>query len=109
MKLSFPKNIRIDGKQLINATKELRRAFGGGRKTGAMIISLPVLGWATSEVHHYADNRKQNEKDRLYQQVIRKHQAEIDMLKSDKEREEYKQRLWAKMNQRTAEVYYGHI
>lgn len=39
--------------------------------------------------------KQEREKNKLYQEVIRKHQAEIDALKNDREREAYKEQLWA--------------
>lgn len=47
--------------------------------------------------------RKEKEKNLLYQEVIRKHQAEIDALKNFKEREDYKNRLWEELNSQSEE------
>ncbi|WP_022779550.1 hypothetical protein [Butyrivibrio sp. AE3009] len=47
--------------------------------------------------------KKEREKNALYQEAIRKHQAEIDALKNDKEREEYKNRLWEELIRQSEE------
>ena len=41
--------------------------------------------------------KKEREKNVQYQEVIRKHQVEINELKSEKERGEYRDRLWAQI------------
>lgn len=46
---------------------------------------------------------KEREKNVLYQEAIKKHQAEINALKNDIEREEYKNRLWAELQARMEE------
>ena len=38
--------------------------------------------------------KTETEKNLQYQEIIRKHQAEIDAVKNDMEREVYKKRLW---------------
>lgn len=40
---------------------------------------------------------QEREKNVLYQEALKKHQAEIDTLKTDIEREEYKNRLWKEL------------
>lgn len=47
--------------------------------------------------------KKEREKNVLYQEAIRKHQAEINALKNDREREEYKNRLWEELKARAEE------
>lgn len=47
--------------------------------------------------------KKEQEKNALYQEAIRKHQAEINALKNDREREEYKNRLWEELKARSEE------
>ena len=44
--------------------------------------------------------KKEREKNKVYQGIIKKHQLQIDALKSAKEREEYKNRLWAELQAR---------
>ena len=39
--------------------------------------------------------KQEREKNKLYQELIRKHQVEIGALKNDREREVYKEQLWA--------------
>lgn len=93
MKNLIPK-LKIDTKQLTNAFSELGRVISENKKLQAGIFSIPVIGWASSEIHRGIDKRKHQKQIALYQEALRKHQAEIDTLKSDKEREEYKQKLW---------------
>ena len=40
---------------------------------------------------------KERDKNKLYQEALKKHQAEISALKTDLEREEYKNRLWEEL------------
>ena len=47
--------------------------------------------------------KKEREKNALYQEAIRKHQSEINALKNDREREEYKNRLWEELKARSEE------
>ena len=47
--------------------------------------------------------KKEREKNVFYQAAIRKHQAEINALKNDREREEYKNRLWEELKARAEE------
>ena len=47
--------------------------------------------------------KKEREKNALYQEAIRKHQTEINALKNDREREEYKNRLWEELKARSEE------
>lgn len=47
--------------------------------------------------------KKEREKNVFYQEAIRKHQAEINALKNDREREEYKNRLWEELRARAEE------
>jgi hypothetical protein len=103
MKLSIPK-IKFDTKMLSDAAVNVGKAFGGDKKLGVFIMTLPFVGWIGSEYHRAVDNKKNAEKSKLYQEAIRKHQAEIDILKTDKERESYKQRLWEEINRNAVDV-----
>ena len=47
--------------------------------------------------------KREREKNALYQEAIRKHQAEINAFKNDREREEYKNRLWEELKARSEE------
>ncbi|MEF9922362.1 MAG: hypothetical protein RR769_05535 [Anaerovoracaceae bacterium] len=93
MKAAFSKKIRMDMVQLINGFETFGKALGGGKKTRMGLAALPLVGWLTSEIHHMREKNKQKEKDCLYQEIIRKHQAEIDILKTDNEREKYLEEL----------------
>ena len=52
-------------------------------------IGMGIKAWISGRAL-----KKEREKNALYQEAIRKHQAEINALKNDREREEYKNRLW---------------
>ena len=61
-------------------------------------IGMGIKAWITSR-----SLKKEREKNALYQEAIRKHQAEINALKNDREREEYKNRLWEELKARSEE------
>ena len=61
-------------------------------------IGMGIKAWITSRAL-----KKEREKNALYQEAIRKHQAEINALKNDREREEYKNRLWEELKARSEE------
>lgn len=66
---------------------------------GAGILGL-IFGFGMG-IKAWHDNRalkKEREKNALYQEALRKHQAIIDELKSEKERREYRDRLWEELN-----------
>ena len=47
--------------------------------------------------------KEEREKNALYQEAIRMHQAEINALKNDKEREAYKELLWEEIQKHSEE------
>lgn len=61
-------------------------------------IGMGIKAWISRRVL-----KKEREKNALYQEAIRKHQAEINALKNDREREEYKNRLWEELKARSEE------
>lgn len=61
-------------------------------------IGMGIKAWISGRAL-----KKEREKNALYQEVIRKHQAEINALKNDREREEYKNRLWEELKARSEE------
>lgn len=65
---------------------------------GLFGIGMAIKAWITSRAL-----KKEREKNALYQEAIRKHQAEINALKNDREREEYKSRLWEELKARSEE------
>lgn len=56
--------------------------------------------FAADDIRVRKSRNQEREKNVLYQEAIKKHQAEINALKSDIEREEYKNRLWAELQAR---------
>ena len=61
-------------------------------------IGMGIKAWISGRAL-----KKEREKNALYQEAIRKHQAEINALKNDREREEYKKRLWEELKARSEE------
>ena len=61
-------------------------------------IGMGIKAWISGRAL-----KKEREKNALYQEAIRKHQAEINALKNDIEREEYKNRLWEELKARSEE------
>ena len=59
-------------------------------------IGMGIKAWISGRAL-----KKEREKNALYQEAIRKHQAEINALKNDREREEYKNRLWEELKARS--------
>lgn len=66
---------------------------------GAGILGLIFgIGMGIKAWHDNRALKKEREKNALYQEALRKHQAIIDELKSEKERREYRDRLWEELN-----------
>lgn len=61
-------------------------------------IFMGIKAWRTNKAL-----KKEREKNLQYQDAIKKHQAEIDALKNDREREAYKNRLWEILKAETEE------
>lgn len=106
LKINIPKNIKFD---IGPAIKE----FGNGAKKlvsnkgfQATLVSIPVIGWITSEIQRAKEASEHDKQIKLYQEALRKHQVIIDTLENDKEREAYKQKLWEEVNRRKVEVSY---
>lgn len=59
---------------------------------GLTTISLGIKDFFTSR-----KLKQEREKNKLYQEALRKHQAEINEFKSARERREYRDRLWAEI------------
>ena len=65
------------------------------------ILSMLLGGMTLDDIRVSRSRKKEREKNKLYQEALKKHQAQINALKSAREREEYKDRLWeALMSQR---------
>lgn len=62
-------------------------------------IGMGIKIWKTKRELKKANIalEKEREKNKLYQEAVKKHQAEINALKDDLEREEYKNRLWEEL------------
>lgn len=93
MKLSVPK-VNINTRQIVKTVSDFVTTASKNKKVQGVLLSIPVCGWINSEIRRNVDNKNHQKQVVLYQEVLRKHQAEIDVLKNDKEREVYKQKLW---------------
>ena len=105
MRLSCRK-INIDTKRISKTFVHAAETISKNKKFQIVLASIPVGGWISSEIHRAVDNKKHQEQLALYQEALRKHQAEIDILKNDKEREEYKQKLWNALFVNETEEHY---
>ncbi len=84
---------------------------GGGMVTGVFVLALPVAALAAGGVGiaaHLKNKQLRQEKERLYQEALKKHQAIIQALKdeadADKERLEYLQSLNVLLSQALKEL-----
>lgn len=88
---------------MADAALQLGKNVLSNKKVQVTLCSIPLLGWIESEMQRKEDNKNYQKQIAMYQEAIRKHQAEIDILKNDKDREEYKQKLWAMILENSAE------
>ena len=74
--------------------------IGIGVGVGATLVAIymGVKAWIANR-----ELKKEREKNAQYQELFRKHQAEIDALKSDIDREAYKNSLWEALKAETEE------
>ena len=74
-------------------------AIGAGIIGFLSSIVMGIKTWKTKRKLKKANIalEKEREKNKLYQEALKKHQAEINALKDDLEREEYKNRLWEEL------------
>lgn len=84
---------------------------GGGMVAGVFVLALPVAALAAGGVGlaaHLKNKQLRQEKERLYQEALKKHQAIIQALKdeanADKERLEYLQSLNVLLTQALKEL-----
>ena len=93
MKLSIPQ-INNNTRQIVKAVADFVATASKNKKVQGVLLSIPVCGWINAEIRRNAEKKEHQKQVVLYQEILRKHQAEIDVLKNDKEREAYKQKLW---------------
>ncbi len=93
MKLSVPK-VNINTRQIVKTVSDYVTTASKNKKVQGVLLSIPVCGWINSEIRRNADKKEHQKQTALCQEILRKHQAEIDVLKNDREREAYKQKLW---------------
>lgn len=61
----------------------------------AIGLGLTTIGIGIKDFFTSRKLKQEREKNKLYQEVLKKHQAQINELKNEKERREYRDRLWA--------------
>ena len=88
--------------KLVNeAAKAVGKVFGGGKGTGAFVLTAPVAALIVSGVADYIDDKQQKqiqaEKERLQKEAISKQAALIQALRDDaqmsRERQDYLESL----------------
>lgn len=96
----------MDNNELSNI-EESQNADGlDAGQIGAGVGILGLVFGIGMGIKAWCDRRalkKEREKNKLYQEAIRKHQAEINELKSEKERRAYRDRLWELLQAETEE------
>lgn len=63
----------------------------------AIGLGLTTIGIGIKDFFTSRKLKQEREKNKLYQEVLKKHQAQINELKNEKERREYRDRLWAEI------------
>ena len=63
----------------------------------AIDLGLTTIGIGIKDFFTSRKLKQEREKNKLYQEVLKKHQAQINELKNEKERREYRDRLWAEI------------
>ena len=61
----------------------------------AIGLVLTTIGLGIKDFFTSKKLKQERNKNKLYQEVLKKHQAQINELKNEKERREYRDRLWA--------------
>lgn len=61
----------------------------------AIGLGFTTIGIGIKDFFTSRKLKQEREKNKLYQEVLKKHQAQINELKNEKERREYRDRLWA--------------
>jgi hypothetical protein len=104
LRVSVPKNIKLNVAQAFKSIGDTAKYLIKDKRVQAGIASIPVIGWANSEYKRRKEKSEHEKLISLYQEALRKHQAIIDTLENDKERESYKQQLWEKITGMKVEV-----
>ena len=63
----------------------------------AIGLGLKTIGIGIKDFFTSRKLKQEREKNKLYQEALKKHQAQINELKNEKERREYRDRLWAEI------------
>lgn len=104
MRLNISKNIEINVGQVFKSIGVRAKYLIKDKRVQAGIASIPVIGWVNSEYKRCREKSEYEKRISLYQEALRKHQAIIDTLENDKERESYKQQLWEKTTSMKVEM-----
>lgn len=62
-----------------------------------IVLTATTIGLGVKNFFTSRKLKQEREKNALYQKALKMHQAEIDELKSEKARREYRDRLWAEI------------
>lgn len=76
--------------------------FVSTHKFGAGVTAFAGI-LAVDDIKVRKSRNREREKNKAYQEILKKHQAQIDALKSAKEREEYKNKLWEELISKSKE------
>lgn len=63
----------------------------------AIGFGITTIGLGIKDFFTSRKLKQEREKNKLYQEALIKHQAQINELKNEKERREYRDRLWAEI------------
>ena len=63
----------------------------------AIGLGLTTIGIGIKDFFTSRKLKQEREKKKLYQEALKKHQAQINELKNEKESREYRDRLWAEI------------
>ena len=63
----------------------------------AIGLGLTTIGIGIKDFFTSRKLKQEREKNKLYQEALKKHQAQINELKNEDERREYRDRLWAEI------------
>lgn len=90
--------------KLVNEAAEVvGKVFGGGKGTGAFVLTAPVAALIVSSVADYIDDKQQKqiqaEKERLQKEAISKQAALIQALRDDAQMSRKRQDYLESLNQ----------
>lgn len=63
----------------------------------AIGLGITTIGLGIKDLFNSRKLKQEREKNKLYQEALKKHQAQINELKNEKERREYGDRFWTEI------------